>query len=92
MDPWAAAKIFKLVWRRHQLLSGFLTNVNFLSVTSVPSVANDRDDNDMMPGAENRSLGISYRAGENPRKNSARRPSMKTVRPVIASNEVGKIL
>ena len=45
MEPWAAAKkSFKLVWRCHQLLSGFLAKV------SVASVANDKGDNEMIPG------------------------------------------
>ena len=57
-------KNFQLVWRCHQLLSGFLAP----SVASVTSVANDKDDNEMILGAVYRSLGICLIAEENPRK------------------------
>ena len=35
-------KRFKLVWRCHKLLSGFLSKGHLPSVTSVTSIANDR--------------------------------------------------
>jgi hypothetical protein len=38
------------------------------SVTSVLSVANDKDDNEMFPGAVHRSPGICLTADENPGK------------------------
>ena len=38
------------------------------SVASVTSVANDKDDNEMIPGAVHRSPGICLIAEENPRK------------------------
>ena len=49
------------------------------SVASVTSVANDKGDNEMIPGAVHRPPRICL---------TARRPSMKAVRPVIASNRV----
>ena len=47
-------KSFKLVLRCHQLLFGFLA----IGHLSVRSVANDRGDNEMMPGTVHRSPGI----------------------------------
>ena len=55
------------------------------SVTSITSVANDKDDSEMILGAVHRSSGINLQL----RKTSARRPSdERVVRPVIASNGV----
>ena len=63
MEPWAAAKkSLKLVWRvpdQRPLTS---------SVTSVTSVANDKGDNEMIPGAVHRSTVICLTAEENPGK------------------------
>ena len=57
-------------------------------VASVTSVANDKDDNEMILGAVHRSPDICLTAEENPRK-PARRPSdEEAVRPVIASNGI----
>ena len=83
MEPWAVVKKnFQLVWRCHHLLSGFLAP----SVTSVTSVANDKDDNEMMPGAVHRSPAFTLQLRKTP-ETSARRPSDEgAVRPVIASN------
>ena len=50
---------------------------------NVASVTSDKNNNEMIPRAVLRSPGIYFKA--------ARRPSMKAVRPVIASNEVGII-
>ena len=47
-------------------------------------IANDKGDNEIIPGAVYRSPGIYLAAEENP----ARIPSMKAVRLVIASNGV----
>ena len=62
------------------------------TVMSVTSVANDKSDNEMIPGVVHRSPGMCLAAEENPgkpRKTSARRPSDEgAVRPVIASNGV----
>ena len=67
MEPWAAAKkSFKLVWRCHQFLSGFLAK-GYLP-QSVTSVANDKGDNEMILEAVHRSFGICLTAEENPRK------------------------
>ena len=82
-----------LVWRCHQLLSGFLSQRPLSpSVASVTSVANDKGDNEMVLGAVNRSPGICLTVEENSRKlqeTSARRPSDEgIVRPVVASNGV----
>ena len=53
------------------------------SVASVTSVANDKDDNEIIPGTVHKYLGICLKAEENPGK-----PQLETVRPVIASNGV----
>ena len=81
-------KIFKLVWQCHQLLSGLLSPLA-PSVASVTSVANDKDDNEMILGAVERSRGICLTAEECPRKSQLGDRLMKgAVRPVIASNGV----
>jgi hypothetical protein len=71
IEPWAEDKKRKLSvgWRCHQLLSGFLAKGHLLpSVTSVMSVANDKDDNEMILGTVQRSPDICLTAEENPRK------------------------
>ena len=45
------------------------------SVASIKPVANDKDDNEMIPGAVYRSPGICLKAEEIPIKTSAKRPS-----------------
>ena len=58
------------------------------SVTSVTSVTNDKDDNEIIPGAVHRS-DICLKAELNLENTSARRPSdEEAVRPVIDSNGV----
>ena len=63
------------------------------SVASVTSVANiDKGDNEMILGTVYRSPGICLTAEENPRKPQLGDSLMKgAVRPVIASNGVGRI-
>ena len=56
-------KSFKLVWRCHQPLSGFLAKGHL-----VTSVGNYKGDNEMVPEAVNRSPGICFTAEENSRK------------------------
>ena len=67
--PWSPGgcgqKSFKLVWWCHWLLSGFLAKGLTPSVTSLTSVANDKSDNEMIPGAVHRSPGICLQAEEN---------------------------
>ena len=78
-SPWSHGlrpkKSFKLVWRCHQFLSGFLAKDHLLSVASVTSVANDKNDNEMVLGAV---YSLLY----------SRKPQLGAVRPVIASNGV----
>ena len=52
-------KNFQLLWRCHQLLSGFLAK------ESVTSVANNKGDNEMILGAVDISPGICLTAEEN---------------------------
>ena len=59
-------KNFKLVWRCHQLLSGFLIK-GHLPRASLQS-NNDKGDNEMISGAVHRSPGIYLTAEEDPRK------------------------
>ena len=77
-------KNFTIVWRYHQLLSGFVA-IGYLPQVSRQSrlSANDKGDNEMIQGA----VHIWYLpySWENPRKTSARRPSLKAMRPVIPS-------
>ena len=60
--PWShgrcGQKSFKLVWRCHQLLSGFLAKGHLPRVASVTSVANYKDDNEMILGAVYRSYNL----------------------------------
>ena len=59
-------KSFKLVWRCHQLLSGFLAKDHLPRVVaSVTSVANDKGDNEVILRAVHRSPGICLTAEEN---------------------------
>ena len=83
MEPWAAAKKnFQLVWRCHQLLSGFLAKDH------LPRVLRQSHQSLMIRvvlGTGHRSPGICLTA----EKTSARRPSDEgSMRPVIASNGV----
>ena len=60
-----------------------------LSVASVTSVANDKDDDEMIPGAVHKSPGICLTAEENPGiPQIGEKSDEGTVRPVIASNGV----
>ena len=79
-------KSFKLVWRCHQLLYGFLAK-GYLS-PSVTSVANDNWLWNVPGGCAQISWHLPYSRGK-PQKTSAMGPSDEgAVRPVIASNEV----
>ena len=53
-------KSFRLAWRCHQLLSGFLAKGHFSQFSRL--LANDKGDNEMIPGAVHRSPGICLRA------------------------------
>ena len=69
MEPWPAEKnAFKLVRRCHQLLSELLAKGHFPECHVVTSVANDKDDNEMIPGVVHRSPVICLTAEENPGK------------------------
>ena len=58
-------KTFKLVWRCYQLLSGFLVNGHLLRVPCQSGLlANDKDVNEMIPGAVYTSPGIYIAAEE----------------------------
>ena len=84
-------KLFLLnsVWWYHQLLSGYLANDNLPRMSRQSRLlANDKDENEIIPGAVPRSPGIYLTADENPDNTSARREPEKAVRPVIVSNEV----
>ena len=62
-------KIFMLLYRCHQILSGFLAKGHFPRVSYQSRLsANDKDDSKMISGAEHRSPGICLIAEENPRK------------------------
>ena len=63
MEQWAAAK------KNFQLVScpGSYSKATCPSVASVTSVANDKDDNEMILGAVHKSPGICLTAEENPR-------------------------
>ena len=84
MEPWVAAKIiFKLVWRCHHLLSGFLANVHLLRVSRKSRLStNDKGDNEMIPGVVHRTPGIHCKAEENPGNPQLGDRLMKIVRPV----------
>ena len=60
-------KSFKLVWRCHQLLSGFLVKGHLSRVSRQSrSVANNKCDNEMILGTVDTSPGICLTAEENP--------------------------
>ena len=73
----------------HQLLSGFLAKGDF-SLVSLQSrlSANDKDENEMIPGNAHRSLDNCLTAEETFGKPQLGGRLMETVRPFIASNEV----
>ena len=90
MEPWAAAKKnFQLVWRYHQLVSGFLAKGH------LPRVSHQSHQSLMIRVIMRRSWGcaqiswhLPYSRGK-PQKTTARRPSDEgAVGPVIASNGV----
>ena len=59
----------KQVWRCHQLLSGFLANVYLPRVPRQSRLlANDKGDNEIIPGAVHRSPGIYLAAEKTPGK------------------------
>ena len=59
-------KSFKLVWRCHQLLSGFVTKGHLPRVSGQSRLsANDKGDNEMILGVVHRSSGICLTAEEN---------------------------
>ena len=78
-------KSLMLFWRCHQILSGFLALAP--NVSSITSSANDKGDNEMIPGAVHKSPGICLKVKENPENSQLGDRLMKTVRPVIASND-----
>ena len=60
-------KSIKLVWRCHQLLSGFLGKGHLLQVSHQSSWSpNDKSDNEMIPGAMHRSPGICHTVRKTP--------------------------
>ena len=64
-----AKKSFKLVWRCHHLLSGFLANGHLLRMSRQSRLsANDKGDNEVIPGIVNRSPGYYLIAGEDPER------------------------
>ena len=75
IEPWAgASKSFKLVWRCTSFSPGSWPKATSPSVTSV---ANDKGDNEMIPGAVHRSPGICVTAEENPGISQLGDPLMK---------------
>ena len=61
MESWAKTKKHHmLVWRCHQLLSGFQAKGHLLRVSCLS--ANDKGDNDMIPGAVHITPGIRLMA------------------------------
>ena len=87
MEPWAAArKSFKLEYRCHQLLSGFLAKGHLPRVSrQLPLSANDKGDNKIISGAVHRSTNIYPTAEKNSGKSQLGDRLMKAVRSVIAS-------
>ena len=65
-------KSFKLVWRFHQLLSGFLVKGHLLRVSRQSHLSVNNVGNEMIPGAVHRSPGIYVTAEENSEKFSGR--------------------
>jgi hypothetical protein len=72
------------VWRFHQLLSRFLANGHLPQVSH--QSANDKFDNEIIPGAVHKSFGLT--AEEIPGKTSSRKASMKAV-PCLQMRSVG---
>ena len=70
MEPLAAAKnASKLGWRCHQILSGFLANGHLPRVSRQSRLsANDKGDNEIIPGAVHRAPDIYLTAEESPGK------------------------
>ena len=86
MEPWP--KSFKLVWRCHQLLSGFLAKGYLPRVPYQPLLsANDKDDK-VMPGTVNWSPGIYLMGLDISGKSQKGDSLMKIVRPFIALNGI----
>ena len=76
-----AKKSFKLMWRCHQLLSGFLANGHLPRVSRQSCLlTNDKSENEMIPGAVHIFPGIYLTAGENLGKPQLGDYSMKVVR------------
>ena len=68
MEEWAKVKnSFRLVWRCHQLLFGFIANGHLLRL-SHRSRLSANDDDEMIPEAVHRSPDIYLIAEENPGK------------------------
>ena len=67
MEPWAAVKkSFKLVWRCHHLLSGFLAKGHLPRVLCQSRLlATDKGDSEIKPRNVHRSPGIYITAVEN---------------------------
>ena len=82
-------KRFKLMWRCHKFLSGFLAKDHLPRVSRQSRFSsNDKDDNDLIQRTVHRSPGVYVMAEEKPRKTSTRRSSDEGCTMVIASNEV----
>ena len=79
--------IFMLVWRCHHIVTRYLTN-SFLRQVSrqSPLSANDKDNNETIPGTLNKSPGIYLTAEKNSGKPQLGDSIMKAERPVITSN------
>ena len=82
----AAGKSFKLVWRCHQLLFGFLDRGHLPRVSRL--TVNDKRDNNMIPEAAHRYPGNYLTAEEKAGKSQLGHRLMKTVRAVIVSNGI----
>ena len=81
-----------LVWRYYQLLSGFLTKGHLPRVSRQSRLsANDKGDDEKIPGAVYRSTDICPTAEENPGKPKLGDRLKRAVRPVIDSNNVCRI-
>ena len=69
MEPCCYQKSCKLVWRCHQLISEFLAKGHLPRMCHQSRLrANDKGDNEKIPGAVHRSPGIYLTAEENPGK------------------------
>ena len=94
MSNGCSQKGFKLVWRCHQLLSGFLSKGQLpwvLHQSRLSANTSNKGDNEMTPAAVLQSPGIYITSEENPRKPHLRDHLMKAVRLVI-SNGVSYLL